>query len=342
MAGQSAIFLGACRNITIMIDRSRSDLWIIPMGSPSLEEALPLLTEFERQGALVTPGVKQVTSVVSRYSNWHQPSGETNIIVLVGWEPGSAGPQPFDSQAIEQEGGTSVIVDRSYLDVLGASGIGAIAAIDDYRVRISALSEGIRSFTHSPYVFVRPSQARKYLDLPVGASTLLLINVDDPSYLENVRAKLLERMPNVDILTSREFRTRSINRWLYQTGAGQALVLGTILGAIIGAAIVAQNMNMSVEDHIYEFAVLRAMGASKGYLQVIVLIQVLVITSIGIIVGLGIILCLVPVSERSPLLLTVSASQLTLVVVSTFGIGLLSSIVAIRKVRNVDPVTLLK
>lgn len=342
MAGQTAIFLGACRDITIMIDRSRADLWIMPQGASSFEDAFPVLTEFERQSALVTPGVKRVTSLVTCFSNWQQPSGEANIIVLVGSERGSAGPQPFVSDAIHDEGGSSVVIDNSYLGALGVSGIGASAGVNDYSVRVSALSKGIRSFTHSPYVFVSPSEARKYLDLPFGQSTFLLVDVDDLTHLEYVRAKLRERMPNVDILTTGEFRTRSIDRWLYQTGAGQALVLGTILGAIIGAAIIAQNINMSVEDHLYEFALLRAMGASRGYLQLIVLIQVLVMTSIGTIAGIMIILFLVPLSEKSPLLLMVSASQLTLVVFSTFVIGLLSSTVAIRKVRNVDPVTLLK
>lgn len=342
MAGQTAIFLGACRDITIMIDRSRADLWIMPQGASSFEDAFPLLTEFERQSALVTPGVKRVTSLVTCFSNWQQPSGAANIIVLVGSERGSAGPQPFNSEAIPDEKGSSVVIDRSYLSALGVSGIGASAGVNDYSVRVSALSEGIRSFTHSPYVFVSPREARKYLNLPVGQSTFLLVGLDDLSHLEYVRAKLRERMPNVDILSTGEFRTRSIDRWLYQTGAGQALVLGTMLGAIIGAAIIAQNINMSVEDHLYEFALLRAMGASRGYLQLIVLIQVLVMTSIGIIAGLAITLVLVPLSEKSPLLLVVSAPQLILVVISTFAIGLLSSTVAIRKVRNVDPVSLLK
>lgn len=342
MAGQTAIFLGACRDITIMIDRSRADLWIMPQGASSFEDAFPLLTEFERQSALVTPGVKRVTSLVTCFSNWQQPSGEANIIVLVGSEPGSAGPQPFDSAAMPDEEGSSVIIDDSYLGALGVSGIGASAGVNDHSVRVSALSKGIRSFTHSPYVFVNPGEARKYLDLPARQSTFLLVDVDDLSHLEYIRAKLRERMPNVDILTTSEFRTRSINRWLYQTGAGQALVLGTMLGAIIGAAIIAQNINMSVEDHLYEFALLRAMGASRGYLRLIVLIQVLVMTSIGIIAGLAITLVLVPLSEKSPLLLMVSAPQLMLVVIATFAIGLLSSTVAIRKVGNVDPVTLLK
>jgi hypothetical protein len=42
-----------------------------------------------------------------------------------------------------------------------------------------------------------------------------------------------------DFLTTSEFRTRSIDCWFYQIGAGQALVLGP--------AIIAQNINMSVD-----------------------------------------------------------------------------------------------
>ena len=175
MAGQSAIFLGACRDITMMIDRSRAALWIMPTGSLSFEEALPLLTEFERQSALVTPGIKRVTSVVFSFFELatalrrkeHYCPGK-----LGAWLGGASA---FRLSSDWTGGGTSVIVDRSYLDFLGASGIGAIAGIDDYRVHISALSEGIRSFTHSPYVFVKPSQERKYLDLPVGATTFLLM-----------------------------------------------------------------------------------------------------------------------------------------------------------------------
>ena len=48
MAGQTAIYVGASRTITTMIDRSRADLWIMPLGSQSFEDGLPLLTEFDK------------------------------------------------------------------------------------------------------------------------------------------------------------------------------------------------------------------------------------------------------------------------------------------------------
>ena len=40
-----AIYLGASKTIATIIDRSRADLWIMPVGSQSFEEALPLLSE---------------------------------------------------------------------------------------------------------------------------------------------------------------------------------------------------------------------------------------------------------------------------------------------------------
>ena len=98
MAGQTAIYLGASKTIATIIDRSRADLWIMPVGSQSFEEALPLLSEFNRQSALSTPGVKRVTSLVTCFKRWQQPSGKTDTIVLIGSAPNANGPQPFDAR----------------------------------------------------------------------------------------------------------------------------------------------------------------------------------------------------------------------------------------------------
>ena len=84
MAGQTAIYVGASRTITTMIDRSRADLWIMPLGSQSFEDGLPLLTEFDRQGALSTPGVESATPVVSSFTDWLSSAGNSSSIVLVG------------------------------------------------------------------------------------------------------------------------------------------------------------------------------------------------------------------------------------------------------------------
>ena len=63
------------------------------------------------------------------------------------------------------------------------------------------------------------------------------------------------------------FRQRSLDYWLFETGAGSALIAGAILGIIVGVVIVAQTLYASTKDHINEFATMRALGASAGYIH---------------------------------------------------------------------------
>lgn len=343
MGGQTAIYQGATKTITTIVDNSHADIWIMPVGSQSLEEALPLLTEADRQSALSTPGVESVTPLVTQFTIWQQTSGETNTIVLVGSEPGSNGPQPFEDAApLLNMSSKDVVVDKLYLNTLGVTGKGSLGSIMDHRVSVGAVNQGFRSFTRAPYVFVKPDKAREYLSLPPRQSTFLLVDVDRSASIPQVQANLAKRLSNVEVLTQAEFRTRTLDRWLNQTGAGRALIIGSILGAVIGAAIIAQTMNMSVREHLTEFAILRAMGSTKRYVQGIVVTQVIAITIVGVAVALGLLCILAPISESSPLRLLVSAKQLTLVAVSTLIIGLLSSMSALRKVTKIDPAGLMK
>ena len=54
--------------------------------------------------------------------------------------------------------------------------------------------------------------------------------------------------------------------WLFDTGAGAALLGSAILGIIVGTIIVAQTLYSSTKDHLKEFATLRAIGSSRGYI----------------------------------------------------------------------------
>ena len=47
----------------------------------------------------------------------------------------------------------TVAIDRSYYDRLGVSGVGATSQIRALPVTVGAVTDGIRSFTTTPYVF---------------------------------------------------------------------------------------------------------------------------------------------------------------------------------------------
>ena len=52
-----------------------------------------------------------------------------------------------------------------------------------------------------------------------------------------------------------------------------ALIGGAILGLIVGTVIVAQTLYSSTKDHLNEFATLRALGSSSGYIHRVILAQ---------------------------------------------------------------------
>ena len=84
-----------------------------------------------------------------------------------------------------------------------------------------------------------------------------------------------------------EFRKRSLDRWLFETGAGAALITGAALGLIVGVVIVAQTLYSSTKDHLNEFATLRALGASASYIIKVILMQAMLSALIGYVLGMS-------------------------------------------------------
>jgi len=240
-------------------------------------------------------------------------------------------------QALAERG--AVAVDRSYFERLGASGIGSTAEIRGRHVRVAVITDGIRSFTTTPYVFVDLKNARTYTGTPIDRASNLLVRlkdgVDREKVIEDVRAQASE----AEVLTTSEFRSRSRSFWLFGTGAGAALFAGALLGVIVGTVIVAQTLYSSTKDHLKEFATLRAMGSSNRYIYNVIIYQALLSAVIGFCIAAGIGAIVVQITAKSalPIVITpwliVALSVLTIVMCVASGIG------AIVRVLRTDPAT---
>ena len=153
-------------------------------------------------------------------------------------------------------------------------------------VTVDAVTQGIRSFTTLPYVFTTLATARTLLNASPDQSSYTSCNVAPGTSIETVRAALSSRLPDAEILTHAEFRKRSLDYWLFETGAGSALIAGAALGIIVGIVIVAQTLYASTKDHLNEFATLRALGASAGYINKVILMQAVLSALIGYLLGM--------------------------------------------------------
>ena len=337
---QLGLYVSCERMITAMIDRARADLWIVPTGAKSFEDS-NLLDGQARFRALAIPGIADVVPLVTGYAHWYKPDGGTTLIFVVGFDPDKAGLQPWnliEGGVEDLQTPNGVIVDRSYINQLGISAVGQQAEITGQRVRVVALTNLIRSFTTAGFVFTTRQRAGTFLHAPSGDSnTYFLIQVSPGADVAAIRADLSRNLNDSEVITSREFRSRSLSQWLYGTGAGAALIGGAILGVIVGTVIVAQTLYSSTKDHLNEFATLRAIGSSAFYIHQVILSQAFLSALIGFSIAAVLGLLIVGATANAALPVTMTPKLTLGLFVLTVGMCALSAISAIVKVTRIDP-----
>lgn len=342
VAVQLGLYLGSSRMITANIAHSNADLFITTYGAKSFEDGGVLLTDRERHQALSTPGVETVVPLVVSFAEWRKPSGGSSRVVVVGADSDDQALVPWsltEGTLEDIKAPDAIAVDRSYLNELGVSGIGDTAQVATGRVKIRALTEGIRSFTQSPYAYTTLNRARQLLGVESDRSTFLLLKLAPGADVEKVKAELAQKFESAEVLTKDEFESRSLKQWLFRTGAGLALIGGAILGSLVGTVIVAQTLYSSTKDHIHEFATLRALGSSKGYIHKVILAQAGLSAVMGYVLGMSIALVILYASRNSSLPLVMTPGLAFWLFALTLFMCAISALSAIIKVTKIDPAT---
>jgi putative ABC transport system permease protein len=336
---QMGLYLGFGRMVTTMIDHASADLWIMPHGTKCFEDP-SLLNTRERYRALAIDGVVDAIPVVIGFADWRMAGGATTPVFVIGSDLRSGGLQPWDLVEGRIEALSTpraVAVDRTYFDRLGISGIGATAEIRQQPVRVAAVTNGIRSFTTTPFVFMDIDRARAHTGVPAGKATYLIVRLSPDADPDRVARQLASNIGDVEVLTPAEFRDRSRAFWLFSTGAGAALFAGALLGVIVGTVVVAQTLYASTKEHLNEFATLRAIGSSRGYIYKVIVCQALLSAVIGFAIAALIGDAVVQLTAGTALPIVITYGLIAGLFLLTVVMCVVSSIAAIVQVTRIDP-----
>jgi len=336
---QMGLFLGFGRMVTTMIDHADADLWIIPRGAKCFEDP-SLLDLRNRDRAMAVDGVANAVPLVIGFADWRLKSGEMTPIFVVGSDLRHKTLQPWNvvegkADSLAAQG--AVAADRSYFGRLGISGLNSTAQIRGQDVKVSALTDGIRSFTTTPYVFVDLRRARNYTGIPAQKASHIIVRLAPGADVERVRQGLQAFSTDIEVLTPEQFRDRSRSFWLFGTGAGAALFAGALLGLIVGTVIVAQTLYSSTKDHLNEFATLRAMGSSNQYIYRVIIHQALLNAVIGFVIAGVIGAMVVQATARSALPIVITPTLVGGLLLLTVAMCIVSAVAAIARVTRIDP-----
>ncbi len=172
-----------------------------------------------------------------------------------------------------------------------------------------------------------------------GVIDLGLIRLEPGADPNRVAAALRKQLPkDVLVLTKPEFIARERSYWSETTPIGYVFGFGVIVGVVVGGIIVYQILFADVSDHLAEYATLKAMGYSNGYLSGVVLQQAVILAVLGYLPGLAIAFFLYKTAgEATRLPLHMTLSRGVAVLALTIAMCSVSALIALRKVRSADP-----
>jgi len=172
-----------------------------------------------------------------------------------------------------------------------------------------------------------------------GNIELGLIRLAPGSDPSAVQRQIKGFLPNdVLVLTRDEFVQREVDYWNSSTPIGYIFTLGAVIGTIVGLIIVYQILFSDVQSHLAEYATLKAMGYTGGFLRGLVIRESFYLSVLGFIPALGLSILLYDQAEQAtqlPLEMTLERGAVVFVV--TVLMCAFSGMLAIRKLDKIDP-----
>ena len=341
---QSGVYLGFLETSAGLISRVGGDVWIMARGTPALEFGAPL-SSGARLLAQATPCVHRARALVGSLVQFRNAEGEARTLSLIGFDPRRSPGLPWTMvRGLPEDllGPGRVTIDDLDTEQFRISDdpMGATFEVSGQTLRIAGLTHGIRSFTLSPFTFTDLGTARRLLGLREDEAHYWVLDVPDAACAERVIAQV-NAHPDLEALTTAQFRHRSEHRWVVGSGAGAALGFTALLGLIVGIVIVAQTLFTITREHLRELGTLKALGGLDREIIGFVAWQAAFLAVVGGLIGSGIAFAVSALVSKfllvlltGPLLL---GSALTVILMCA-----LASLSSIRKVLHLEPAEVFK
>lgn len=336
---QIGLFLGFSDSATNVIRKTRADFWIAGKGTRNFEIAQPM-KERDLYLARSVPGVGYAEPLIVQFANWKKPTGGTESVMVLGADlnTGLAGPWNLVAGRLEDlRRPNTIIFDRIFANKLGVSEVGDTLEINDLRQRVVGLTQGIRSFTTFPWVFASLPTARRIVGFNGGELNYIIGTFSPGTDPVTVRDALVRAMPRTDVYLREDFAARTLNYWMFTTGAGTSVLASAVLGLLVGMVIVAQVLYATTVDHLAEFGTLRAMGAPSVFIYRVIMGQAFISATLGYLPGIALSLLIARASESTPAAILVPPELAAGLYATTVTMCVLASFVSIRKAMTIDP-----
>ncbi|MGF1589950.1 MAG: ABC transporter permease DevC [Pleurocapsa sp.] len=348
---QDALFDSAVRVHQVL----QGDLFI----TSSQYKALTAQQSFPRTRlyqSLAFEGVESVSPLYFQFGKLRNIlDGQKYSIFVMGVDPGQTS---FRLAQINQNINQIKLPDTALFDLSSRPEFGPIAAEfkknQQVDLEISSFNQIIRAkrfrikglFSLGPSFGVDGNLITNYTtflkafpDRQVANIDLGLITLADNYEAKEVRDRLVASLPqDIQILTLAEFIKLEKDYWDLRTPIGFIFKIMVFMGFVVGIGITYQILYSNISNHLVAYATLKAIGFTNRYLLTAVFQQALLLALLGFIPGIIVSFGLYDLAKNATHLPVIMDINKTFnVFLSVIAMCSISGILAIQKLRSVDP-----
>lgn len=342
-AFQVGIVDGLMSMVSFPIDISPAEVWVTSSNAPSVDLGVPINDNW-RNRLWVLPEITAIDQYIQDFSEWKNPYGGTFIVIIAGCnlKDDSIGPvtelSATQRKLLTETG--AVIINYQDRGRLGIEKVGETAEIAGQEVQVVGFTYNMGSLT-GPYVLCSLATARRILRMPAHRTTYLIAKCQRPDQVPSVLAAM-SKYRAVSTVRAEDFSFGSRMHWIRTTKAGIAVVFVAALGLAVGAVVTSQTLFSATIASIRELAVLRALGIPRSRMRVFVIQQSLVVGVLGLIVGLPLSFLMAKAAEYAGIRASLPPWLLIGTAILTLIMAFSSGLVALRSLRQAEPVQLLR
>lgn len=347
MALQFGLMLGLFTITSTPIDRTDPrNVWIGSKDVQSVDLGRPIpLSHIGRLGE--RSGVQPAEPYIAMFGNFQKPDGGTDLCFLLGssLEKDAAGiPDVLsDELRIALTEPNVIVMDESDMKRLGLTEVNQTAKINGKEVRLVGTVKGLKSLA-APWVLCSLPTAREVATalLPPDHVTYLLAKCDTEERAKLLAAELKEEYPEMMVYTASEFSTESRLYWLFRTKAGIAIGYAALLGLAVGAVVTAQTLYAATMASAREYATLFALGIPRSRVYLSVLLQAFWVGILGVLLAYPVVHALAYLAELAGAKVLLRWEVLAGAGGITLLTALFAGLIALRSVRTIEPMNLLR
>ena len=341
---RSALFDSA----TALLSSMRADIFLMhPMTTASFRpETFPRARASQ---ALALPEVAAAVPVYLAQTSWRNPeTGTRRAMQMIGFDtetgvmgfPGLAAlvetlkrpdTMAFDRRSRPEFGAVPrLLAERGPFEVQLGNRMMEIVGLVDIGPSFGA--DGNVVLSEVNFRRVAKDRAAAAVDL---VAIRLIPGADRVAAMARLRAVL---PPDVTVLSQPQLVAHERGYWENATPIGFIFAFGSLMGLIVGMVIVYQILFSDIASHLREYATLKAMGYSNGYLGRTVLSAALLLAILGFVPGLMLSWVLYDVVGKGTFLpLAMDAARAGSVFALIFAMCASAGLLAMRKLRDANP-----